>query len=68
MSRTVAYERLTMDEYERQMQGIYSTSVTPSTLDESPMAYKNKDEIIANIAPTAEIVKQIKPIFNFKAN
>ena len=68
MSRTVAYERLTMDEYERQMQGIYSTSVTPSTLDESPMAYKNKDEIIANIAPTAEIIKQIKPIFNFKAN
>ena len=67
MSRTAAFERLTMAEYEEQMKGIYTTCVTPATLDESPMAYKNMDEIVANIEPTAEIVKVIKPIYNFKA-
>jgi RNA-splicing ligase RtcB len=41
--------------------------VVPDTLDESPMAYKNMDEIVENIQPTAEILKRIKPIYNFKA-
>lgn len=67
MSRTAAFERLTMAEYEQQMAGIYSTCVTPDTLDESPMAYKSIDEIIENIEPTADIVCRIKPIYNFKA-
>jgi RNA-splicing ligase RtcB len=67
MSRSAAFERLTMAEYEAEMAGIYSTCVVPDTLDESPMAYKNMDEIVENIQPTAEIVKRIKPIYNFKA-
>ncbi len=68
MSRSAAFERLTMAEYEAEMAGIYSTCVTPDTLDESPMAYKNVDEIIENITPTADIVCIIKPIYNFKAS
>lgn len=68
MSRTAAFEKLTMAEYEAQMAGIYSTCVTPDTLDESPMAYKNIDEIIEHIEPTAEIVLRMKPIYNFKAS
>ena len=67
MSRSAAFERLTMADYEAQMAGIYSTCVTPDTLDESPMAYKSLDEIVRNIEPTAEIVTRIKPIYNFKA-
>ena len=67
MSRTAAFERLTMAEYEAEMAGIYSTCVVPDTLDESPMAYKNMDEIIENIAPTAKIISKIKPVYNFKA-
>lgn len=67
MSRTVAFEKLTMEEYKKQMAGIYTTCVNTATLDESPMAYKNMDEIIANIEPTAEIIAHIKPIYNFKA-
>lgn len=59
-----AFERLTM---EKQMEGIYTTCVNTSTLDESSMAYMNMDEIVANIEPTAEIVAHIKPIYNFKA-
>lgn len=67
MSRSAAFERLTMAEYEAEMTGIYSTCVVPDTLDESPMAYKSMDEIVENIEPTAEIVCRIKPIYNFKA-
>ena len=67
MSRSAAFERLTMEEYEKQMEGIYTTCVNTNTLDESPMAYKNMDEIVANIEPTAEIIAHIKPIYNFKA-
>ncbi len=67
MSRSAALERLTMEEYQTQMAGIYTTCVNRATLDESPMAYKNMDEIIKNIEPTAEIIAHIKPIYNFKA-
>ena len=67
MSRSAAFERLTMEEYEKQMAGIYTTCVNTSTLDEAPMAYKNMDEIVANIEPTATILAHIKPIYNFKA-
>lgn len=67
MSRSAAFERLTMEEYKKQMAGIYTTCVNTATLDESPMAYKNMDEIVANIEPTAEIIAHIKPIYNFKA-
>lgn len=67
MSRAAAKERFTVSEFEKQMDGIYTTSVNQSTLDECPMAYKSMDAIVDNIGPTAEILKVIKPIYNFKA-
>ncbi|MCR5456124.1 MAG: RtcB family protein [Bacteroidales bacterium] len=68
MSRTQAAETINMEEYIASMAGIYSTTVTKKTIDESPMAYRSIDEIVANITPTATITKIIKPIFNFKAH
>lgn len=68
MSRSAALERLTMEEYRREMQGIYTTCINAATLDESPMAYKPMGEILAQIEPTAEIVARIKPVYNFKAS
>jgi len=67
LSRAGAFERLTMAEYEKEMQGIFSTCVVPDTLDESPMAYKDMREIVANIEPTAEILCRLRPVYNFKA-
>ncbi|EGO62677.1 RtcB family protein [Acetonema longum] len=67
MSRSKAFQELTMEQYQAEMSGIYSTCVLPETLDESPMAYKSIDEIIAQIEPTAEIIARIKPFYNFKA-
>lgn len=68
MSRTKAKELVSLEEFEKAMDGIYTTSVNTSTIDESPMAYKTMDEIIGNIKDTVEIVDIIKPIYNFKAN
>ncbi len=56
-----------MEEYTKSMIGIFTTSVNVSTLDEAPMAYKSKEEIINNVEDTLEILKVIKPIYNFKA-
>ena len=67
MSRSAAKEKLTMEEYKKQMSGIFTSCVNEATLDESPMAYKDMNEIIKNIEPTAEIIKRIRPIYNFKA-
>ena len=49
------------------MEGIYSTTVNRSTLDECALAYKPMDEIISNIRDTVEIIEVIKPVYNFKA-
>jgi RNA-splicing ligase RtcB len=67
MSRRAAFNSLSMEEFQREMKGIYTTCVVPDTLDESPMAYKNMDEIVAQIGPTAKIVERIRPVYNFKA-
>ena len=67
LSRTAARNTLTVEEFQREMQGIYTTCVAKSTLDESPMAYKGLDEILTQIGPTAQVVKRIKPVYNFKA-
>ena len=57
-----------MEQFSKEMEGIYSTSVCKQTLDESPMAYKDKDVIIEAIKDTATILDTIKPILNIKAN
>lgn len=67
MSRSQAFKLISMDDFERSMNGIYSETITEATKDESPMVYKPKDEIIANIADTVDVVNIIKPIFNYKA-
>ena len=67
MSRKEAKNTFSMKEYKDSMDGIYSSCVNKGTLDESPMAYKPIDEIIANIEPTAEVISHIRPIYNFKA-
>lgn len=67
MSRSEAKQSFTVSEFKKQMDGIFSTSISKSTLDECPMAYKNMEDIVNNISDTAEIVSVIKTIYNFKA-
>ena len=66
-SRGTAKEKFTLDEFRNSMEGIFSTSVHLSTIDECPMVYKSMEDIVDNITPTAEIIRVIKPVYNFKA-
>lgn len=67
MSRSQAYESITMEDFKTSMKDIYSESVVEGTRDESPMAYKPASEIVTNIGETVSIDCIIRPIFNFKA-
>ncbi|MCI6290942.1 MAG: RtcB family protein, partial [Clostridiales bacterium] len=67
MSRNTARQTLDMAAYENAMQGIYTTSVNPATLDEAPMAYKSLEDIIGVIQDSVDVVDVMKPVYNFKA-
>lgn len=67
MSRMEAKQRFTVAAFRKEMTDVYSTSVCKETLDECPMAYKNLDDILRHIGPTAEVRQIIKPVYNFKA-
>ena len=68
MSRMKARETLNLDAYRKTMEGIYTTSVNESTLDEAPMAYKSLDDILDVIRDSVDVIEVLKPIYNFKAS
>lgn len=68
MSRSKAKESIPMEEYRKSMEGIWSSCISTSTLDESPMAYKDATEIKNLVSDTATLVDHLKPLYNFKAS
>ena len=68
LSRRRAKETIALADFEKSMEGIYSSTVGRSTIDEAPMAYKPMDEIIENIQDTVTIDAVLKPVYNFKAS
>ena len=67
MSRMQAKAQLSMDDYKKAMDGVYTTSISQETLDEAPMAYKSLSDILDVIGDTMEIIDVMKPVYNFKA-
>jgi len=67
MGRGQAKRTLNVDEFVESMRGIYTTTANETTLDEAPMCYKQTEEILEAITPTAKVLKRLKPIYNFKA-
>lgn len=67
MTRADAKSTISMKDYKEAMKGIFTSCVSSATIDESPMAYKPMEEIIANVQDTVSIEKIIKPVYNFKA-
>lgn len=67
MSRAQAFKEVQMADFQKSMEGIYTTSVCEGTLDEAPQVYKSANIIRKDIEPTVEILKIIKPLWNFKA-
>lgn len=68
MSRKDAFDSISLTAFEESMEGIFTTSVTRATIDESPMVYKPMEEILEQIGETVTVDKIIKPIYNFKAS
>ena len=67
VSRTQARKTFTVDEFEKEMANVFSTTIGKDTLDECPKAYKDMSNILDNIGPTADVLKIIRPVYNFKA-
>lgn len=67
MSRTQARQVISLDQYRQSMTGIYSSSISKETIDEAAFAYKPLSEILAHIGDTVQVIRQIRPIYNFKA-
>lgn len=65
-SRNVAKKTLSIDEFKSEMNGIWSSCVSESTLDESPMAYKSMEDIVDAIGSTVKIIDVFKTVYNFK--
>ncbi len=66
LSRHQAKKQIALSDFVEVMQGIVSTSVTASTLDEAPQAYKPMEEILSLIEPTVDITSIVKPKLNIK--
>lgn len=67
LSRTEAKRNISLKDFEESMKGIYTTSVSEDTLDESAFAYKRLEDILPSLEPTAKIDKRLMPVYNFKA-
>ena len=68
MSRSAARENLKLEDYQRAMQGVYTTCVSPDTIDEAPMAYKSLADILDVICDCVDVIDIMKPVYNFKAS
>ena len=67
MSRGEAFRTLTVEDFKKSMEGIYTTTANETTLDESPFVYKPMESILNNIKDTVDVLEIIKPVYNFKS-
>lgn len=67
MSRTEARKTLSLRTFHQLMNGIYTSTVSRDTLDESPEAYRPMEELKEEMRDTVRVLHHLKPIYNFKA-
>lgn len=65
-SRSKAKELFSLDNFKESMKDVYSKTVSLSTIDECPMAYKPYGTILDKIDDTVSVIERIIPIFNYK--
>lgn len=68
VSRTQSKKDIKLEDFQQQMEGVFSTCVADDTIDESPNAYKPMEHILDVINDTVDILKIVKPVYNFKAS
>lgn len=66
MSRSQAFKNADLNAFINSMKNVISTSVNAKTLDESPQAYKDPNEILSLIKDQIAIIKKYIPFYVFK--
>lgn len=66
-NRTEAKYAFTVEEFQKEMSGIYTTTAQLGSLDECPMAYKAPERILEFLGDSVSVDEMIKPIYNFKS-
>ena len=64
-SRKEAREKISLEDFKEEMKGITGT-ISQSTLDEAPQAYKNIFQVMKAQEKSVKVLKQLKPIINWK--
>ncbi len=67
LSRRAAKQSISIKDFIASMEGIYTTTADMKTIDEAPFAYKPMSEILRHIDDTVVVNKEIKPLYNYKA-
>lgn len=66
MARKEVANHHTLNEFKKEMHGIYSPTINKSTLDEAPFAYRSIDKILPKIEEIISVENIIKPVYNYK--
>jgi RNA-splicing ligase RtcB len=67
-SRGDAKRAYSVEQFQREMAGIYTTTATAGSLEECPMAYKAPERLLSFISETVSVMSWLRPIYNFKAD
>jgi len=67
MGRRDAKRKLKLDNFKKMMKGVWSSSISAKTLDESPEVYKDSNKIIKILKEVLTIDKIIKSIYVLKS-
>ena len=66
MSRSQAKKTFDLEKFQRSMKGIVSQDIDKAHIDESPMSYKDIDEVMNQQTDLVEIVHTLSPLANMK--
>jgi tRNA-splicing ligase RtcB len=66
MSRSQAKQEVKFEDFKETMKGVWSSSVNSGTLDESPFAYKPREEIEEAIKDAVDVYDYLVPLYNLK--
>jgi RNA-splicing ligase RtcB len=66
IKRSEVKNSVTLNMFKKEMDGVFSTSVSKDTLDESPFAYRRIDEIREAVSDIVYVKGALTPVYNFK--
>lgn len=66
LSRTIAKKTIDLQDFRDTMKDVWSSSVNSDTLDESPFAYKPREQIEEAIKECVDVYDYLIPLYNLK--